>query len=510
MDFEKTFPLRYYINLGRREDRRTELEFHLDQIGVTAQRFPAIDSRFCRNPRGYENKGRYALALTIRLAIREAKQQKAPALLLPEDDAILHPNFRELISRLDLPDDWGIFYLGCQHTSRPLPHSDGLVKVTRALDSHAWAIHQSAYDEVMAAMAAFNKPTPIHALASDQFVAALHQKIPTYACYPNLAWQSVDESDLTGTTYSLYGKVGAQKIHPHIHKDLLTECLAPQILDQPPKLGLLFLTRGDVHHPEIWQEWLAQSPDDVKIFTHAKSPEDLIGGFLEGTQIADQHETAWGEISLVNASLALLKAAMEDETLTHFALVSESCLPVQSLKRFLLRLTHDKRTRFGFRDWKKASEASRHRSLSAPEIPQACWRFHQQWWLLDRAAAVLATRHDHTDKFANMFAPDEGYFGTVLMMEGYPVDDIVHDKDLTWTHWGKDAGSPESHPVISSEHLSEILNSDAFFARKFPKEADIGKYGLHLESLPACLQSEKAEPLEPMSPLPGFRGIAPG
>ena len=137
MDFENTFPLRYYINLGRREDRRTELEFRLDQIGVTAQRFPAIDSRFCRNPRGYENKGRYALALSIRLAIRKAKQQKAPALLLLEDDAILHPNFRELISRINLPDDWGIFYLGCQHTTRPIPHSDGLVKVTRALDSHA-------------------------------------------------------------------------------------------------------------------------------------------------------------------------------------------------------------------------------------------------------------------------------------------------------------------------------------------------------------------------------------
>mgnify|MGYP002628233146 CR=1 FL=1 len=481
MDFEKTFPFRYYINLGRREDRRTELEYHLDQVGVTAQRFPAIDSRFCRNSRGYGNKGRYALAVTIRFAIRKAKQQKAPALLLLEDDAILHPNFRELISRIDLPDDWGIFYLGCQHTTRPVPHSKGLVKVTRALDSHAWAIHESAYDDVMAAMNAFNKPKPIHALASDQFVAELQTKIPTFACYPNLAWQSIDESNLTGTTYSLYGKVGAQRIHPHIHKDLLTECLAPEILDKPPKIALLFLTRSDVHHPEIWQEWLEQSPDRVKIFTHAKNPEELPGGFLDGTQIEDHHETSWGDISLVKASLALLKAALQDETLTHFALVSESCVPVQSLKRILLRLTHDKRTRFGFRDWGKASEASHHRSRLAPEIPQACWRFHQQWWLLDLAAAVMINRHDQTQKFAKMFAPDEGYFGTALMMEGYPVDDIVNDKDLTWTHWQKDAGSPASHPIILSEHLSEILDSDAFFARKFPKGADIGKYGLHLE-----------------------------
>jgi len=482
MNFEETFPLRYYINLGRREDRRTELEYHLDQVGVTATRFPAIDSRFCRNPRGYENKGRYALALTIRLALRKAKQLKAPSLLLLEDDAILHPNFRELISRIDLPDDWGIFYLGCQHTTRPEPKSEGLVKVTRALDSHAWAIHESAYDQVMRVIDAFNNPTPIHALASDQFVAALHREIPTYACYPNLAWQSVDESDLTDTTYSLYGRAGAQKIHPHILKSFLTESLAPEALGKPAKLGLLFLTRGDVHHPEIWKEWVSQSPTEIEIFAHAKNPEELDGGFLDGKQIDAHLKTEWGRISLVQASLALLKAALADESLTHFALLSESCLPVQPLHRLMLRLNHDSRSRFGFRTWEKGSDASRHRARTAPEVPQACWRFQQQWWLLDRAAAKMVTRNDHTSKFAEMFAPDESYFGTALMMEGYPVDDIVNDKDLTWTHWEKDAGSPVSHLKLSSANLIEILNSDAFFARKFPKEADIGKYGLHQSS----------------------------
>ncbi|MGY8649110.1 MAG: hypothetical protein ACKVLL_17355, partial [Verrucomicrobiales bacterium] len=158
MDFETTFPLRFYINLGRREDRRTELEWHLHQVGVTAKRFPAIDSRFCRSERGYENKGRYALALTIRLAIRKAKQEKAPSLLLFEDDVILHPNFNELIKLVDLPENWEIFYLGCQHKSRPEVINCNLVKVRKALDSHAWAIHERAYDKVMAAMDVFNQP----------------------------------------------------------------------------------------------------------------------------------------------------------------------------------------------------------------------------------------------------------------------------------------------------------------------------------------------------------------
>jgi len=480
MDFEKTFPLRYYINLGRREDRRTELEWHLDQVGISAQRFPAVDSRFCRNPRGYESKGRYALALTIRLAIRKAKQLKSPSLLLLEDDAILHPNFRELIARMELPDDWGIFYLGCQHTSRPEPHSVGIVKVSRALDSHAWAIHESAYDDVARAMNIYNKPIPNLPLASDQFVAKLHSKIPTYACYPNLAWQSVDDSDLTGTTYSLYGKSGLQRNHPGIHENLLNEMVSPISLKKPVKLALLFLTRENVNHPQIWDEWIAQDSGRIKVFSHVKNPDQLKGDFLKGTQIDAHFETEWGEVSLVKASLALLKEALKDDSITHFALVSESCVPVQPLKRIILRLTHDPRSRFGFRDWQKASAASKHRALKAPSVPQDCWRFHQQWWLLDRPTAVFATRRDYTSQFRAMFAPDEGYFGTTLSMEGYPVDDLVNDLNITWTEWVEDIGSPLSHSKISKKNLREILNSDAFFARKFPRDADIGRYRLHI------------------------------
>jgi len=482
MNFERDFPLKYYLNLGRREDRRTEIEWMFDEVGITVERFPAVDARFVRNLRGYEEKGRYALALTIRLAIRRAKQKGAKSVLLFEDDAVLHPNFVELVNQIELPEDWGIFYFGCQHCERPEPFSPGLVRVTRALDAHAWAIHESAYDEVMRAIDAIRHPSPDHPLASDQFVVPLQERIPTYACFPNLAWQSHDPSDLTGTEYSFYDKGGTQIISPHVLEGMMTECNAPEVMQQPPKLGLLFLTRGDVNHPEIWREWIAQAPDQVRMFTHAKRLEDLQGGLLEGTQIEAQIDTAWGEVSLVRASLALLRAALEDETITHFALVSESCVPVQPLTRILKNLTHDPRCQFGFRDVEKASAKSKHRFRKTANIPEGCWRFHQQWWLLNRVAARLATRIDKTGGFEEVFASDEGYFGTVLVMAGYPVDDLVYNKDVTWTHWPeKGAGSPAAHETLAGEQLVSILRSGAIFARKFPGGADVGRYRLHLE-----------------------------
>jgi GR25 family glycosyltransferase involved in LPS biosynthesis len=88
MNIEETFPARYWINLGRREERRFETEWQLERAGITAERFPAVDARFVRKNRGYENAGRYALALSQRLAIRKAMLAGADAVLILEDDVV--------------------------------------------------------------------------------------------------------------------------------------------------------------------------------------------------------------------------------------------------------------------------------------------------------------------------------------------------------------------------------------------------------------------------------------
>jgi len=48
--------------------------------------------------------------------------------------------------------------------------------------------------------------------ASDVLLAGLQELIPSYAAYPNLAWQRVDFSDMGGTKYSNYSETGGQVI----------------------------------------------------------------------------------------------------------------------------------------------------------------------------------------------------------------------------------------------------------------------------------------------------------
>ncbi|QJE96798.1 beta-1,6-N-acetylglucosaminyltransferase [Luteolibacter luteus] len=571
MDIDAVFPLKLWINLGRREDRRLQTEFNLADAGITARRFPAIDARSKRKPfastpaelpqaaektgdpgsidakaaevdiRGYESAGRYALALTQRLALREAARRGAPAVLLLEDDVQFHPNFQELIKAVEVPDDWGIFYLGCAHSQPPRWAGNRVVRVTHAVDTHAVAIRAPYYKQVMRMLDRHGKPDLGVAKASDQFLALLHRKIPTYACYPNLAWQAVSESDLTGTRYSNYGTDGQQRNWTQTVAGLLGEVINPpeepkadseterfahqangaeasrgaSILrsHQPssgtagrPRLGLLFLTRGDVNHPQIWREFLEEAPERARVFSHPKFPEQLQGGFLDGTAISEWFDTKWGDISLVRASRSLLLEALEDKTLTHFALLSESCVPIRPLPEILRRLELDPRSQFGYNRPHESHAKHRERSGAAPLVPTACWRFTSQWWLMDRITAVLSAGVDYTGIFENMFVPDESYFATVLAMQGFPLEDGVLRRYSTWTSWEKNAGSPTSWPEIPVGKLRDLFQSGALFARKFPKEADIGRYGLHRSPAFAASKAldsgRKLSPPRRLPPLP--------
>ena len=545
MDFEQAFPLRFWINLGRREDRRLETEARLDEIGIKAERFAAVDARWVRkrpvaggrrsevehgeedytkkrlgqivpatslnDVRGYESAGRYALALTQRLAIREAARRKASAVLLFEDDIVFHPNFRTLIEAVDLPEDWGIFYLGCTHNEAPEWVGRRVVRASWAVDTHAIAFNARYYKRVMAVLDRHGKPNNGVAKASDQFIATLHKEIPAYACYPNLAWQDVSGSDLLGQEYSNYREDGLQRNWTDCVTHLLPELVGerievvtertpqkvvglrdtggaspqPQILERriwarkPPKLGLLFLTRGDVNHPKIWREFAAEAPDRVKILSHVKNPRAVQLGFLKRTQIKRHFPTEWGGIGLVNASRALLLDALEDDSLTHFVLLSESCVPIRPLPEILRRLELDPRPQFGFKTIKTASKRHVNRAAGVPQVPEGCWRFQSQWWLLDRVSAVFAAGQDFTDLFKKMEIPDEAYFATVLSMQGYPLEGNVLKKDVTWTWWTNDRGSPHEWDTLPPERLQDMIHSGALFARKFPKGADIGKYALH-------------------------------
>lgn len=498
MNIEEEFPARYWINLGRIEERRFETEWQLAKAGVTAERFPAVDARFVRKTRGYESAGRYALALSQRLAIRKAMLAGAKAVLILEDDVIFHPELLERLREMELPDDWGIFYLGCAHHKRPWPAGHGMVGTSYALGTHAFAVRAPYFRQVMAALSVRPGQEISHPLASDWFLADLHKEIPTYACYPNLAWQAVSDSDLAGGVYSNYTPSGEQKAGAGEIVGLQAEMwggsrwtsgnasvdhVDAETCEPPvtePRLGLLFLTRGDVNQPEIWREFTDDAGDGVRVFSHSTDPSLEQSGFLSGTSIDEWWETQWGHISLVRAMMALLKAALEDPSLTHFAFVSESCIPVRPWNEMARRLRIDPRSMLNYQTSSQMKPHHLSRLSKVRELPDRCRRMHSQWCVLARDAAECVTEFDFTVHFEGFLAPDEHYIGSVLALRGFDEARRLHRTESTWHNWSEETGRPKMLSKVDAALVEELAAFPGFFARKFAPDTDVGKWGLHL------------------------------
>ncbi len=196
MDFEATFPRRYYLNLDRRPDRRNAVEKHFAKRGLVVERASAVDGSKVRNLRGFENEGKCAHSLTTRMLLRKAIAEGAPSLFLFEDDVLLREDFREILAEIQLPDNWAMFYLGGQHKWRPYVVSKHLVRAKRLLDTHAWGCNGKYFRQILSKLHDLT-PGPRDArMATDLALSHLHMEIPVYAVFPNLAWQSASPSNI--------------------------------------------------------------------------------------------------------------------------------------------------------------------------------------------------------------------------------------------------------------------------------------------------------------------------
>ncbi len=230
-----------YVNLDHREDRRLEIERQLASHGLTADRQPGVNSKQVRDPWGFQNERRYACSLAKRLAIRRGMRTGADAVLLLEDDVVFHPEFHQRVLDIQLPVQWGLFYLGCRHIWTPETVARGMVRCKRAVDNHAVIIHRSFYHQVLRGLAGTRRGGERTIPFSDEKLASLHSQIPSYAAYPNLAWQGFSYSDTGNRHLMHYRADGSQDTHREAIEGL--DC------GTPPSQGAAVIHR--IHPPRV-------------------------------------------------------------------------------------------------------------------------------------------------------------------------------------------------------------------------------------------------------------------
>jgi hypothetical protein len=524
MDFDRVFPHKYLLNLARRPERRIRSGELFAAQGWKVQRHPAVDARRLKSAHGFAAPGRYAHAMSTRIILRRAMLAKAEAVFIFEDDVVFHPALEERLAALELPDDWGIFYLGCQHHERPEVVGPGLVKATAPLDTHAWGVRADRFMEVRRALTGKFWPPGGPTPAADILLAELVRRVPAYAAYPNLAWQQEEESDLAGGVYGNYEVDGLQRLARTCLRGVLAECLGghahppgvqearqgkafmwppelqraapPVTVPEPPvqplgengKVAFLFLTRGQHLLADVWEEYWEGHEARVSVYGHAKNRDWRVmpgrNDWLGRAQIEEHLPTEWGGISLVHAQMALLKAALQIPENRFFIFASESCAPVRPMTDLLRLLSIDGRSRFRVQDWWEVNGINHwkaERASPAGPIPPREWRWHPQWMLLNREAAeLIVTNESLIACFDGTHAPDESAFGTILHIAGYPLEQKVAPKDITWCRWASAiAANPDTILLPTPSIVGDIAGSGCFFARKFGPGSSLGQFGLH-------------------------------
>ncbi|GAA5483827.1 beta-1,6-N-acetylglucosaminyltransferase [Haloferula sargassicola] len=412
---------------------------------------------------------------------------------------------------IDLTDDRRISYLpfmGCQFGVQ-----GGQLDARQLLDAFTWHATKGLLDP----MAIYPACGPL-AIAGNRWPSyGFDEYFMTLAAYPRLAQQGMltfvptfSKSQLLtlDIEYVTWGNPNSELVYfpigsccgvqREVKPEETTEAdedrpeviefpsptLSPEEEQEPveAKVALLFLTTEELAHPGIWQEYVEES-EGVGVFAHRPDEEELEkDSWLLRHQIDERADTAWSNISLVRATLALLRAACEADDFTHFMLLSDTCVPVRPYGELAHSLTLDSRSRMSVKPWTEVRKweilrAQRLENIAG--IRKEIAHFQEPWMLLNRSDAEFILSHDRTDAFEHVRAPEEAYFATIMAAAGRPPLQSLANRRVTWTNRNEADSNPLTYEKVSGQVAAQIAESGCFFARKFPVGSDIGRWGLH-------------------------------
>ena len=242
--------------------------------------------------------------------------------------------------------------------------------------------------------------------------------------------------------------------------------------------------RSAHNQPDLWLEFFGRHSDEYSIYLHSKIPSDVTQPIWREAIIPKYIHTAWGDISIVRATLALLDAAFQDPTNEHFILLSESCIPIKPFAIIKSEILGDPRGRMA---WQHASDtvskARANRMGVALNISQSHWIYHHQWITFSRPMASILLETDKTNDFEKVRVPDECYFGSVLSFLDFNFESGILPILSTYTDWDRPRpvrSGPYLYKDIDMADVEQLRSSGCLFARKFSPDSPIRRFGLHL------------------------------
>ena len=212
-------------------------------------------------------------------------------------------------------------------------------------------------------------------------------------------------------------------------------------------IAYMFLTYDNPILSDLWHKYLQH--DSAKIYLHPKN-KDLVSGKFCDNIIPETVKTEWGHISLVEATLLLLKYALKDSSNTHFVLLSGACMPVYPYDLLHRRIKKIKLSCFDIKQ--KVGNVSK--LIECSVIKKKKVRKQSQWMILTRSDAEFFLQKNHVSQFSKMMLTDERYFITLLNCYERPYQNLA----TTLVLWPK-YYSIDLPTIIRSQFPQEIIKT---------------------------------------------------
>lgn len=244
------------------------------------------------------------------------------------------------------------------------------------------------------------------------------------------------------------------------------------------KVAFLNLTINSFTQNHVWKDFIENGDDDTfNLYLHPKfkTPSLFSDNYIENTV-----PTAWGHFSLVEATIELMKAALEDEDNEYFALISDSHFPLYDLDTTvdLIKKRYKKMTftkHFSFHTKVKSQKIFREgiRGYNFGEYNAVC-----QFFVCRRKDALeFIKTFEHWSQFfvkEKVILADEFYFWGVAKQLKM---DFTMGQATTYSDWsvrmkadGTQDRNPKAFPKLSKGMVDTYRDQGYLFVRKITPE----------------------------------------
>ncbi len=181
----KYFDKIYCVNLDTETER---MQYCLDifkKNNLDVTRFSAVNGKLYNEKYPLLNAGEIGCFMSHLQIIEDAKNKNYTSILIFEDDVDLIQDFTSTFSSYvkQINFEWDFLYLGGNHVQNPFLISKNILRVVETRSTHAYAIHQRAFNKILNHNQLFSLPL-------DLFYTKYFQSDSLCFClYPHMAYQ---------------------------------------------------------------------------------------------------------------------------------------------------------------------------------------------------------------------------------------------------------------------------------------------------------------------------------